>query len=235
MRKIQLSSIVILLLTIVVSCQKDKPTDLVLEYSTLTDIDGNTYKTVKIGDSWWMCENLKVTRFKDGTLLNAVSLYDTAAWQGSTSFKYFNDSLYGKLYNYLAVSDSKGLAPEGWHVASDADWKALERAIGMDSTEVELFAWRGKDEANLILSEGSNNWPTNSAHFGSNAYGLAIQPGGIVLYQGIPTANSLEAYFWTSTLRNSEAIYRSISHQRTQIFRQSADQRFGMSVRCVKN
>jgi uncharacterized protein (TIGR02145 family) len=235
MRIIQFSSIVILLLSLVVSCQKELPEEIVLEYSTLTDIDGNTYKTVKIGDSWWMCENLKVSRFNDGTPLNAVAFNDTATWQGNASFKFFNDSLYGKLYNYLAVSDSKGLAPEGWHVASDAEWKALERAIGMDSAEVELFAWRGNDEANLILSEGSNNWPTNSAHFGSNAFGLAIQPGGIVQFQGIPTSNSLEAYFWTSTLKNSEAIYRSISHQRTQIFRQSADMRYGMSVRCVKN
>jgi len=235
MRIIQFSSIVILILTLVVSCQKEQPEDLVLEYSTLTDIDGNTYKTVKIGNSWWMCENLKVSRFNDGTALNAVLFNDTASWQSNASFKFFNDSLYGKLYNYQAVSDAKGLAPEGWHVATDADWKALERAIGIDSLEVDLFAWRGTNEANLILCEGSNNWPTYSAHFGSNKYGLAIQPGGIVQIQGLPTANSLEAYFWTATTQGQQAIYRSLSYQRTQIFRQKADMRYGMSVRCVKN
>jgi uncharacterized protein (TIGR02145 family) len=64
---------------------------------------------------------------------------------------------------------------------------------------------------------------------------LSIQPGGIVQYHGLTSANGLEAFFWTSTLKGSEAIYRSISHQRTQIFRQSADKRYGMSIRCVKN
>lgn len=235
MRIIQYSSICLLVFLLVLSCQKDKPTELVLEYSTLTDIDGNSYKTVKIGDSWWMCENLKVSRFNDGTPLNALALNDTSTWQGNPSFKFYNDSLYGKLYNYLAVSDAKGLAPEGWHVASDADWKALERAIGMDSVEVDLFAWRGKNEANLIICEGSNNWPTYSAHFGSNTYGMAIQPGGIVQLQGILTANSLEAFFWTASTQGQQAIYRSFSYQRTQIFRQKADFRYGMSVRCVKN
>jgi uncharacterized protein (TIGR02145 family) len=235
MRIIQFSSIFILFLSIVVSCQKDQPKDLVLEYGTLTDIDGNSYKTVKIGNSWWMCENLKVSRFNDGTPLNALALNDTASWQLTPSFKFFNDSLYGKLYNYQAVSDNKVLAPEGWHVASDADWKALERAIGMDSLEVDLFAWRGSNEANLILTEGSANWPTSSIHFGSNKFALAIQPGGIVQINGMPTANGLEAYFWTSTTQGQQAIYRSLSYQRTQIFRQKADMRYGMSIRCVKN
>lgn len=235
MRIIQLSSLFILVLSIVVSCQKDQPEELVLEYSSLTDIDGNTYKTVKIGNDWWMCENLKVSHFKDGSALNEVSFSDTATWQGNASFKFFNDSLYGKLYNYQAVFDTRGLAPEGWHVASDAEWKALEREIGMDSLEAEMFAWRGTNEANLILTEGSANWPTASFHFGSNKYALAVQPGGIVQIPGLPTANGLEAYFWTATTQGQEAIYRSLSYQRAQIFRQKADMRYGMSVRCVKN
>ena len=230
-------SFILLLFCLVVftACDKDEPQEVVLEYSTLTDIDGNAYQTVKIGDRWWMCENLKVTRFMDGSSIQELALNDTAQWQSTASFKYINDSLYGKLYNYLAVSDQKGLAPEGWHVATDEDWKALERAIGMDSAETELFAWRGNQEVNLIISEGSNNWPISSLHFGSNTFGLNIIPGGIVQYEGLPSANGLEAYFWTSTLKGPKAIYRSVSYQRTQIFRQSADTRYGMSVRCVKN
>ena len=235
MKIINYSILLVSLLPLLFSCSKDQEQEFIFEYSTVSDIDANTYKTVKIGGRWWMCENLKVSRFNDGSAINYLSSNDTIGWQSTPAYKIVNDSLYGKLYNYLALTDPRGIAPEGWHVATDEDWKALERAIGMDSAEAELYAWRGNDEVNLILSEGSNNWPTYSVHFGSNTFGLNIQPGGIVQYQGLTSANGLEAYFWTSTLKGSEAIYRSISHQRTQIFRQSADKRYGMSIRCVKN
>jgi len=235
MKIINYSILLVSLLTLFFSCSKGQEQELIFEYGTVSDIDANTYKTVKIGGRWWMCENLKVSRFNDGAPINYLSSNDTIGWQGTPAYKIVNDSLYGKLYNYLALTDPRGIAPEGWHVATDEDWKALERAIGMDSAEAELYAWRGNDEVNLILSEGSNNWPTNSVHFGSNTFGLSIQPGGIVQYQGLTSANGLEAFFWTSTLKGSEAVYRSISHQRTQIFRQSADKRYGMSIRCVKN
>jgi uncharacterized protein (TIGR02145 family) len=217
------------------SCNKDKPNEVVLEYGTVTDIEGNTYKTVKINDQWWMCENLKTTRFNDGSLIPFFASNDTSGWQVGPGFKTVADSLYGQLYNYATILDSKGLAPDGWHVATDEDWKKLERSIGMDSSDTELMAWRGKDEVNGILPQNSNNWPTSSIHFGNNKYALNINPGGVVLYNGIISANSLEAYFWTATHNNQNAIYRSISYQRTQIFRQNADMRFGMSVRCVKN
>ncbi len=217
------------------SCNKDKPNEVVLEYGTVTDIEGNTYKTVKINDQWWMCENLKTTRFNDGSLIPFFATNDTSGWQDGPGFKTVADSLYGQLYNYATILDPKGLAPDGWHVATDEDWKKLERSIGMDSSETELMAWRGKDEVNGILPQNSNNWPTSSIHFGNNKYALNINPGGAVLYNGIISANSLEAYFWTATHNNQGAIYRSISYQRTQIFRQNADMRFGMSVRCVKN
>jgi len=235
MKIIQFGILIVLMLPLFFSCSKEQEQELKFEYGTVSDIDANTYKTVKIGDRWWMCENLKVSRFNDGSAINFLLSNDTIGWQNTPAYKFVNDSLFGYLYNYSAVLDSRGLAPEGWHVATDQDWKTLERAIGMDSAEAELYAWRGKDEVNLILSEGSNNWPTNSLHFGSNTFGLNIQPGGIVQLQGLTSANGLEAYFWTSTLKGSEPIYRSISHQRTQIFRQSADQRYGMSIRCVKN
>lgn len=231
------SIIVLIFLGLVglVSCNKDTPKEIVLEYGTVTDIDGNTYPTVKINNQWWMCENLKTTRFNDGSAIPFFAMNDTIGWQLGSGYKTINDSLYGNLYNYNCILDQKGLAPEGWHIATDEDWKKLERSIGMDSAETELMAWRGQDEVNGILPQNSNNWPTSSAHFGNNKFALNINPGGIVLYNGLATSNSLEAYFWTATHQGNEAIYRSISYQRTQIFRQNADTRFGMSVRCVKN
>lgn len=231
------SIIVLILLSLVglASCNKDTPKEIVLEYSTVTDIDGNTYKTVKINNQWWMCENLKTTRFNDGSSIPFFASNDTTGWQAGPGYKTIADSLYGQLYNYATVLDQRGLAPEGWHIATDEDWKKLERSIGMDSSETELMAWRGQDELNGILPQNSNNWPTASIHFGNNKYALNINPGGVVLYNGQISANGLEAYFWTATQQPNEAIYRSISYQRTQIFRQFANQRYGMSIRCVKN
>ncbi len=229
-----------LLLTLLISlglssCKKDEPKQILLEYGTVTDIDGNSYQTVKINNQWWMCQNLKTTRFNDGSVIPFFAMNDTSGWQAGPGYKTVSDSLYGQLYNYAAVLDSRGLAPEGWHIATDEDWKKLERSIGMDSTDSELMAWRGQDEVNGILPQNSNNWPTTSFHFGNNKYALNINPGGVVLYNGQISANGLEAYFWTATQQSNEAIYRSISYQRTQIFRQFADQRYGMSIRCVKN
>jgi uncharacterized protein (TIGR02145 family) len=231
-------SIILLILLCLVglsACKKDTPKEIILEYGTVTDMDGNTYKTVKINEQWWMCENLRTTRFNDGTALPFFAINDTLGWQAGTGYKTIADSLYGQLYNYQAILDPKGIAPEGWHIATDEDWKKLERSIGMDSSETELMAWRGQDEVNGILPQNSNNWPTASVHFGNNKYALSINPGGVVLYNGMVSANSLEAYFWTATHNPQQAIYRSISYQRTQIFRQYADMRYGMSVRCVKN
>jgi uncharacterized protein (TIGR02145 family) len=232
------NSIIILILLCLggfASCEKDTPQEIVLEYGTVTDIDGNTYKTVKINDQWWMCENLKTTLYNDGSAIPFFAINDTSGWQLSDGYKSINDSLYGCLYNYTSILDPRGLAPEGWHIATDEDWKKLERYIGMDSSETELMAWRGQDEVNGILPQNSNNWPISSVHFGNNKYALSINPGGVVLYNGSTSANSLEAYFWTATNNGQQAMYRSISYQRTQIFRQYADMRYGMSVRCVKN
>ena len=231
------SLLILILLSLVgiASCNKDTPKEIVLEYSTVSDIDGNSYPTVKINDQWWMCQNLQTTRYKDGSSIPFFAINDTTGWQAGAGYKSINDSLYGNLYNYSCVLDPKGLAPEGWHIATDEDWKKLERSIGMDSSETELMAWRGQEEVNGILPQNSNNWPISSVHFGNNKYALGINPGGVVLYNGTTSANSLEAYIWTATHNGEQAIYRSITYQRTQIFRQYADMRFGMSVRCVKN
>ena len=231
------SIIVLILLSLVglASCNKDTPKEIVLEYGTVNDSDGNSYQTVKIDNQWWMCQNLKTTRFNDGSAIPFFAMNDTSGWQAGAGYKSINDSLYGNLYNYSCVLDPKGLAPEGWRIATDEDWKKLERSIGMDSSETELMAWRGQEEVNGILPQNSNNWPISSLHFGNNKYALNINPGGVVLHNGQISANGIEAYFWTATPQPNEAIYRSISYQRTQIFRQFADQRYGMSIRCVKN
>ena len=121
------SLLILILLSLVgiASCNKDTPKEIVLEYSTVSDIDGNSYPTVKINDQWWMCQNLQTTRYNDVSSIPFFAINDTTGWQAGAGYKSINDSLYGNLYNYSCVLDPKGLAPEGWHIATDEDWKKL--------------------------------------------------------------------------------------------------------------
>ncbi|MCX8486617.1 MAG: hypothetical protein ORN53_05485, partial [Crocinitomicaceae bacterium] len=91
------------------SCHKETNNPLVLEYGTVNDIDGNSYKTVKIGDQWWMCENLRVKHFQDGANITFIGNVDQdSLWAQATesSYSYINDSLFGCFYNHLVVQDS---------------------------------------------------------------------------------------------------------------------------------
>jgi uncharacterized protein (TIGR02145 family) len=103
----------------------------------LNDIDGNKYATVQIGNQIWLAENLKVTHFKNGDAIPLIE--DDKAWEkagneNSPAVCFFlnnpaHEKTYGKLYNWSAVVDSRGLAPEGWHIPSEAEWNELETFI----------------------------------------------------------------------------------------------------------
>jgi uncharacterized protein (TIGR02145 family) len=106
-----------------------------LTYGTLTDIDGNVYKTIKIGTQTWMAENLKVIHYRNGDPIPNVT--DSSQWINSTTGAwcyYDNDNQYnipyGKLYNWLAVADSRNIAPSGWHVPLSSEWTILSTYLG---------------------------------------------------------------------------------------------------------
>ena len=102
---------------------------------TVKDIDGNTYKTIQIGSQVWMAENLKVTHYRNGDSIDNIPDFDTwnAATKGAWCY-YANadylDAAYGKLYNWYAVNDSRGLCPTGWHVPSYDEWVTLANYLG---------------------------------------------------------------------------------------------------------
>lgn len=104
----------------------------------VTDVDGNIYLTVVIGDQEWMMENLKTTHYNDGTPI--TNMVDATGWRNIDEPAYVwyeNNSSYeesyGALYNWHAVGDPKGLCPDGWRVATDEDWKELELLLGNES------------------------------------------------------------------------------------------------------
>ena len=124
------------------------------DVGTVTDIDGNVYHTVEVGNQIWMVENLKVTRFMDGAPVANVLSEDWEVYSGAAYCDYLDNPDwtvdYGRLYNWAAVVDPKGLAPDGWRVADDHDWKVLETTLGMLTAEAELLNWRGTDEGGKL-------------------------------------------------------------------------------------
>jgi uncharacterized protein (TIGR02145 family) len=128
---------------------------------TVTDIDGNLYQTVTIGGRIWLAGNLKVTHYRNGDPISNVT--DNGVWGNLTTGAYCaygNDSTniapYGLLYNWYSVSDGRGLAPAGWHVATDTEWQQLELTLGMSQADVDAIASaRGTTEGGKIKEAGT--------------------------------------------------------------------------------
>ena len=210
------------------NCNKKTPTE---NEDTLkvTDIDGNTYQTVKIGDQIWMAENLKVTRYRNGDDIPIVTNYSewgdlsTGAWciYGNTSGSY-----YGLLYNWYAVNDVRNIAPEGWHVPSRAEWGTLIEYLGWDNVA------GGK-----MKETGTSNWaaPNTGA---TNESGFTALPGGRRSPHGFYGDLSANAYFWSSSedlSRDGNAWNRILNYDNSEVYDGSYHKKNGLSVRCVRD
>ena len=208
------------------------------ETDTVTDIDANVYQTVKIGDQTWMAENLKVTHYRNG---NAISkILNNTVWSTTSEGAYCNyennDSnadIYGSLYNWYAINDSRGIAPEGWHVPSDEEWKELEMCLGMSQSVADAEGLRGTDEGTKLKS--TSGWNSNGN--GTDSYGFTALPAGYRFNNGDFDNIGDIAYFWSSSDGGSGlAWHRYLSYSVLGISRYHyGNQRDGFSVRCVKD
>lgn len=208
--------------------------------NTVTDIDGNVYQTVTIGSQVWMAENLKVTHYRNGDPIPNVT--DNATWSGLTSGAYCNynndtDNVatYGRLYNWYAVDDSRNIAPEGWHVPTDEEWKQLEMNLGMSQAQADGTGWRGTDEGGKLKETGTTHWvsPNTGA---TNESGFSALPGGGRYFYGSFDYMGLDATFWSSTEGSSLiAWYRNLYYYDSQVSRYYYYKRYGFSVRCVQD
>jgi uncharacterized protein (TIGR02145 family) len=240
---------VFFVLFIILSQCKKQPADntpetIPPETSTVTDIDGNTYQTVKIGDQWWMSENLKVTHYRNGDPVPNVT--DPTEWTHLTTGAYCiydNDSshvaTYGRLYNWYAVDDTRNIAPVGWHVPTDGEWKELEMFLGMSQQDAAAVGWRGADAGQAL--KGSSLWSTIPHTGNYNETGFTALPGGYRdsydgHYEDMPACAS----FWSSTENYYEgsddvAWCRMLYSRHVGVRRLGRNMQDGMSVRCVKN
>lgn len=212
----------------------------------LKDIDGNSYTSVVVGNKVWMVENLKVTKYSNGESIPTG--LSSAAWSTATSSYYAiypyteatgitseNEMIakYGLLYNGFAVIDPRGLAPAGWRVATDQDYKDLEIAIGFSTDQADALNWRGVNNLQLRNVSG---WPINP---GTNDLGLSMLPAGVRNQSGAFQYFNIRANLWTQTGHetNQGVLYRRIieDNRSTNINRSTVTKREGYSVRCVRD
>lgn len=206
-----------LLMLIFCACSQ-KTVQTVLSDETVKDIDGNIYRTVKIGNQHWMAENLKVTHYRNGDAI-PCSAGDDEWDQNEGAYCYYDNDVsnigeYGMLYNWFAVNDSRMLAPEGWHVPTDAEWQELVDYLG----------------GATVAGAKMKNIATGSIGFAALAGGYRYNHG---LFDGI----GVNAYFWSSTESNGgNAWYRYLYHANEIVYRDDSGwKQAGYSVRCVRD
>lgn len=205
---------------------------------TLTDVDGNTYRTIRIGKQLWMAENLNTTKYNDGTSIAHVT--EDADWKAQTAGAYCyydndesNAAKFGALYNWHAVS-SKKFCPKGWHVPTDEEWKALEKSLGMSQGEAEKWGLRGRNEGSKLAGM-PEMWDsgrlTSDGSFGSS--GFNALPAGARVGAVFCDIGSY-ANFWCSTPNvGKNSFFRYIKSNDTECQRDQSYQGDGLSIRCV--
>ena len=203
-----------------------------LTYGTMFDIDGNSYRTITIGDQIWMAENLRTTKYRNGD--NMPNINSNSEWVALTSGGYSNydnetdlDKLAtnGSLYNWFAVSDNRNIAPEGWHVATYDEWTELANYLG----GITVSGGKSKES-------GNSHW--NSPNTGANnSSGFTALPTGRREYTDGSFINiGFNGFWWSSTAYNPDySWYFQLNYDTEYINAANFHKQYGFSVRCVRD
>ena len=230
-----------------------------LTYGEVTDIDNNTYKTIQIGTQTWMAENLKTTRYNDGSGIPLVT--DSLDWTNLTSPGYCwykNDEstykdAYGALYNWYCINTDK-LCPEGWHVPTDAEWSTMEIYLQNNGYNYDgiLDTDNNRSTNNKMAKSlaSTNGWLMVSGTSGfdgvigrtdypdkRNASGFTAIAASRRDNFARFLSNGYNCDFWCSTETGTGTAYnRTMRWNQVDVLRYSAvDKKQGFSIRCVKD
>lgn len=222
--------------------------EFLLYINAVFDIEGNVYQTVKIGDQEWMAENLKVTRYNNGSEI--PNIINSSEWMNTKSpaYCYYDNKiekgkLYGALYNWYVVNTDK-LCPKGWHVPSDEEWTDLVNYLVKNNYNYDGTVGGELDKINKAMAS-DKGWEisVNKGAVGNTDYpeyrnksGFSALPGGCRSQVGMYEDIKLGGSWWSST---GIGIYRAytwiLSFDYFPVFRGERDKRYGFSVRCVKD
>lgn len=222
---------ILMLLAIAVSCNKETAFPIYINGNGVVDLEGNEYKTVIIGDQEWMAENLKSNLFCSGDSIPAIG--------NSTQVKIYendpvNDLVFGKLYNFNAVSDGNGLCPCGWSIPSDLDYsKLIDYLGGHESALVKM-------KSSGTLNSGTGLWvDIESISSGNNASGFNALPAGYYNYDKFREKDTI-SMFWSASEKDFTPITYVIRLNKINkfIFNNPSPlvkSTLYYSVRCIKN
>jgi len=213
------------------------PEPMVTNSTPISDIDGNTYQTIKLGNQYWMSENLKTSRYRNGDPIpTGLSNNEWAITTEGAFAVYDNDpannDIYGKLYNWFATVDPRCLCPTGWHVPTDDDWTDL-------SNHIISYNYLYSEVGGTMKMAGTSLWePPNTD--ATNSSGFNAKPGG---WMEKPnnynhTAKGYWTAFWSSTeFGNDFAFSRCLRYNKGELFRiyNNNDKHYGCYVRCIKD
>ncbi len=200
----------------------------------ITDIDGNTYQTIQICNQVWTKTNLNVSHYKNGDIIPQVT--DPTQWAALTTgaWCYYyntsaNGSTYGKLYNWYAVNDPRGLAPIGYHIPSKTEWEALTACLG------GIFVAGG-----AMKEAGTTHWATPNTS-ATNSSDFTALPGGLKDYGGNGSSFGnlgFGCFFWSSTVYTysyplAYSIY--LASDSSGLVKATDSQYYGYSVRCIRD
>jgi uncharacterized protein (TIGR02145 family) len=223
--------VMVLVLIITYSCKKEEEKIADKEEEKITDVDGNVYSSVTIGTQVWMGENLKTTKYSNGDFIGTttpatldISAEATPKYQWANDGDEDNVGIYGRLYTWYAVTDSRNLCPTGWHLTNDAEWTTLQTFLG------------GEGLAGGKLKEaGSAHWITPNIG-ATNESGFTALPSGSRSYDGIYDLGGTWGYWWSSTESSTSiAVARSMYFDNSGVYRDFVNKRYGFSVRCLRD
>ncbi len=218
--------LIIAMILICISCKKDNSTSP----TTLTVCTEPIY----IGTQVWICKNLDIDHYRNGDAIPEVK--DFKEWSSLTTGAwcyYNNDSTmgakYGKLYNWFALTDPRGLAPDGWHVPTDAEFTKLETFLGGTNLAGGKLKSTGTKEDGDGLWWSQNVGATNESSF-------AAHPGGYRFYNGTFGNLGYFGYWWSYTEDNvGYAWSRFLYYDNAYFSKLSNNKNCGFSIRCVKS
>ncbi len=234
----------------------------VSELTTVTDIDGNVYKTVIIGDLEWMAENLRVTRYNNGDSIPTG--LSNAIWQNTNEGAYaiypYDDvdginsidemvAAYGKLYNWYAVVDPRGICPVGWHAPSDDEWAGLINYVEDQGYPNNYINTNGSANALKSCLQVDSplggdcdifdhpRWNSDEIHYGFDEFGFSALPGGFRASMGDFISIGGQGRWWTSTSSLASNAWRYIVNSEHGFVNRiiHSPKSNGLSLRCVQD
>jgi uncharacterized protein (TIGR02145 family) len=199
-----------------------------VSYGSMTDQEGNSYRTVNIGAQEWMAENLNVSTYRNGDPL--ITDYAGSNWQNAPGGAWIfqnNDAStacpYGRLYNWYAVSDSRGICPTGWRVPNEDDWSALEMELG------------GQLSAGGKMKVAGTEFWLNPNVAATNESGFSGLPGGVIYFYGdFGNQGDLEVYWSATSFDLSSAWVRMLDFSLANIQLSIFPKTSGFHIRCMR-